>query len=181
MSDKTKNSRQYFYCEACGFKKITGSDHGLHEMKTSPIPLAAPKEADGKKYNLAKYVSADGKIVESFYPKNMNQRVKVKCPKCGRAITSKTLVGAFEKAYEDKEKKIKEDQINEDRRKRMLDGIPDSRKSKFTEKFEELVGRHLPKADPNSKNDMQNFEKMIEALEEKKNKNGKPKEENNNS
>ena len=68
-----------FYCEYCGWKKITnGADvKHLHEIKTSPIPGGVPK-----------FDVDTGKIVDK---KVIKQARKFRCPKCGRCVTPRKL------------------------------------------------------------------------------------------
>ena len=158
-----KSQRLYFYCEPCGFKRIIeGQDHGMVEIKSSPIPLAGPNKPDEKKYNKTK-TRADGENRDMFAPKTRDQRTKVKCPKCGRGITAKNLVGAFVKAYDEKEENEKSQKQLLEKKRRLLDGLPDKKRTAFEQQFDNLVGKYLPKKIVNQGN-LEEFEKMIDAL-----------------
>lgn len=168
MTNKTE--RWYFYCEPCGFKKIVeGKDHGLVEIKTAPIPLAGANKPDDKKQNRKKYKLQDEER-ESISPLTKPQKVKVKCPKCGRGICAKALLGAFTTAYQEKEENEKAQKQLSDKRQRMIDGMPDKKRTAFEQQFDKLVGQYLPKNKVN-KNNLAEFEKMIDALMQGKMKN----------
>jgi hypothetical protein len=68
-----------FYCEICGWKKITdGSDvNQLYEIKTSPIPGGIPK--------------LNQETSKITYCKSINQARRFRCPKCGRCVIPKKI------------------------------------------------------------------------------------------
>jgi predicted transcriptional regulator len=163
---KRQVERWYYYCEPCGYKKIVeGAKHGLVEIKTSPIPLGAPKKP-------TKHAKEDIKEEpkQDASPKSKPQNTKVKCPKCGRGITAKQLVAAFQNAYEEAEKRDKTQRELEDKKNRLLDGLPKKRRTEFEKEFDKMVGKYLPDK-KTSQHNLNEFEKVIDSLMEGRKKN----------
>ena len=79
------------YCQYCNWKKITdGSDiDNLVEMKTSPVPGAAPKW-DGENKKIITY-------------KPTPQPRKFKCEKCGRAVIPDKIADPQDKVDDQKD------------------------------------------------------------------------------
>ena len=101
------------FCEPFSFKMIIEEDHlpeSFFEIKTCPIPGGIPK--------------LDEKIGRAKKKPPTNQKKKYKCPKCGRGVVVKELQGAYLKTI--KQIEIKEEKIKteEDRKKRLQDGLP---------------------------------------------------------
>jgi hypothetical protein len=166
-----ENSRWFFYCEPCGFKKVVeGPEHGMTEIKTSPIPLGVPRQ-DPKKYTKTEMEDKGWGNRKFWNSNNQKQNTRVKCPKCGRGVTAKALTKTYDEAYKKIDDRKKAEHDLKLKKERLLDGMPDKKRTAFEQQFEKLVGRYLPKNAP-SKGNIQEFEKMIDALANKKEKDG---------
>jgi hypothetical protein len=81
-------------CEICSWNKIVkGEELGLHELKTSPVPV-----------NTKRWDSVKNELVQIDVKK---QPKKLRCPKCGRVVIPKKI---------DDSQKILENKIAEEER-----------------------------------------------------------------
>ena len=110
------------HCEVCNFTKVVkGEETGLHEIKTSPIPINVKKWDDIKN----EFVNVDVK----------KQPKKLRCPKCGRLVIPKKVEDS-QKSLEakvaeiDRAKRIEDEKISmteqlkkeiQNKRKRLID------------------------------------------------------------
>lgn len=118
------NKRKMIFCEPCAYKQIIDpkEEPDLVVIPTSPIQQGIPQldQATGKtKLRPAK-------------PQNK----KYKCPKCGRGVVVKELLGAYSSLMKKLDDETERKKAEEDRLQRLKDGMPPPKK--IIEDFEEI-------------------------------------------
>ena len=104
------------FCESCAFKQIipkNPDDCDLVEIKTSAIPSGAP--------------ILDPRTGKAKERPQKTQAKKYKCPRCGRGVVAKEVQGAIAKAIKLRDAKTEAERQENDRKKRIQDGLPPER------------------------------------------------------
>ena len=119
-----KERRKFIYCEPCGFKRIYDGEESikdLRETKRSPISRGTPT-----------YDKVNKKTIT---PKAISQNRLFQCPKCGKGIVVKGLPEAFKKTLAEVDKIERERMEEQNKRDRLLDGMPHKMPLNYDEEF----------------------------------------------